>query len=88
MEQRTCPFGNGQQANERASNGIRLSRPSALLALVLRPDPLIGEYYMRGKLVLTEGSFEDFIAFLFQNTQSWRDSLIGAIYCQFGQIIG
>jgi cyclopropane-fatty-acyl-phospholipid synthase len=67
---------------------LSLSRPSALLALVLRPDPLIGEYYMHGELVLTEGSFTDFIAFLFQNTQSWRHSVTGAIYCQFWECVG
>lgn len=84
--------GKGQHPDKGASTGIgigiSLPRPSALLALALRPDPLIGEYYMRGELVLTEGSFEDFIAFLFQNTQSWRHSVIGAIYCQFWEIIG
>ena len=46
--------GKGQHPDKGASTGagigigISLPRPSALLALVLRPDPLIGEYYMRG----------------------------------------
>ena len=43
---------------------------------------------MRVELTITEGSFEDFVAFLFQNTQSWRHSLIGRIYCQFWEVIG
>ena len=67
---------------------IGLKSPSLLLALVLRPDPLFGEYYMRGDLVVKEGSFEDFIHFLFQNAEGWRQSLSGRIYCQIGQAIG
>ena len=67
---------------------IGLPSPACLLALVLRPDPLFGEYYMRGDLTLKEGSFEDFIHFLFLNAEGWRQSLTGRIYCQIGQVIG
>ena len=76
------------QSDRQVTIAIGLPGPSALLALVLRPDPLFGEYYMRGDLVLKEGSFEDFVHFLFQNTEGWRQSLTGRIYCQIGQAIG
>ena len=76
------------QSDRQVTIAIGLPSPSALLALVLRPDPLFGEYYMRGDLVLKEGSFEDFVHFLFQNTEGWRQSLTGRIYCQIGQAIG
>ena len=77
-----------QQPSNGVCIGISLQHPSALWALILRPDPLFGEYYMRGELTITDGSFEDFVAFLFQNTQSWRHSLIGRIYCQIWEVIG
>ncbi|MGB1182940.1 MAG: hypothetical protein ACPG4I_05945 [Candidatus Puniceispirillaceae bacterium] len=54
------------QSDRQVTIAIGLPSPSALLALVLRPDPLFGEYYMRGDLILKEGSFEDFVHFLFQ----------------------
>ncbi len=41
-----------QQSDKQTTIAIGLPSPSSLLALVLRPDPLFGEYYMRGDLVL------------------------------------
>ena len=73
---------------DRLKIAISLPDASALLALVLRPDPLIGEYYMRGDLGIKEGSFEDFTAFLFGNINAWRHSPSGKIYCYFANFIG
>ena len=73
---------------DRLKIAISLPDPAALFALVLRPDPLFGEYYMRGILVIKEGSFEDFVAFLFENISSWRHSPSGKIYCHIANFIG
>ena len=87
MQRRHYQNAKKPQSDRQVTIAIGLPSPSALLALVLRPDPLFGEYFMRGDLVLKEGSFEDFVHFLFQNTEGWRQSLTGRIYCQIGQAI-
>jgi len=73
---------------DRLKIAISLPTPASLLALVLRPDPLFGEYYMRGDLVIKQGSIEDIAAFLFENISSWRHSPSGKIYCHIANFIG
>ncbi len=56
---------------------ISVADRKALLVMALRPDPYIGELYMKGDLKLIKGDLEEFMQFLFENGQNWQKTLLG-----------
>ncbi len=67
---------------------IRLTDRAALRDLVIRPDLAFGELYMDGRLILEEGSLPDLLALLYENLNSWADTLAGRLTLLVNRIMG
>lgn len=80
----------GQNAgrNAQAKLVIRLTDKAALRDLVMRPDLAFGELYMDGRLCLEEGSLSDLLALLYENFQSWSETLAGRLTLLANRLTG
>ena len=74
--------------NARNKLVIRLTDRAALRDLVIRPDLAFGELYMNGRLILEEGSLPDLLALLYENLNSWADTLAGRLTLLANRIMG
>ena len=53
----------------------------ALYRLIMRPDPAIGELYMDEKLKIVEGSFDEFMDFMFAQVTAWQNHPLTRMLC-------